>query len=81
MCVLTICHVKLTQSTAMAQKQSLLPALRNLWLLLVIYCNEYFLQHELLVVSLASPVNLDLMLNSPSISKQAQGDLRGESVY
>ena len=25
-------------------------------------------------------MNLDLMLNSPSISKQAQGDLRGESL-
>ena len=26
-------------------------------------------------------MNLDLMLNSPSTSKQAQGNLRGESVY
>ena len=38
--VLTICHVKLTQSTTMEQKRfdlwSLSPALRNLWLLLVI---------------------------------------------
>lgn len=25
-------------------------------------------------------MNLDLMLNSPSISKQAQGGLRGESL-
>ena len=37
--VLTICHVKLTQSTALEQKRfdlrSLSPALRNLWLLLV----------------------------------------------
>lgn len=30
--------------------------------------------------ALRPQVNLDLMLNSP-ISKQAQGDLRGESVY
>ena len=37
-CVLTICHVKLTQNTAMEQKRFelrlLLPTLRNLWLLL-----------------------------------------------
>ena len=36
--VLTLCHVKLTQSTLLEQKRfnlrSLLPALRNLWLLL-----------------------------------------------
>ena len=31
--------------------------------------------------ALRSQVNLDLMPNSPSISKQAQGDLRGASVY
>ena len=30
--------------------------------------------------ALSPQMNLDLMLNSPSISKQAQGDLR-ESVY
>ena len=38
--VLTICHVKLTQSTALEQKRfdlrSLSPALRNLWLLLLL---------------------------------------------
>ena len=38
--VLTVCHVKLTQNTALQQKcfhlQSLSPALPNLWLLLVI---------------------------------------------
>ena len=39
-CVLTICHAKLTRSTALEQKrfdlQSLSPALRYLWLLLVL---------------------------------------------
>ena len=38
--VLTICHAKLMQSTALEQKRfnlrSLLPALHNLWLLLVL---------------------------------------------
>ena len=40
--VFTICHVKLTQRTALEQKRfdlpSLSPALRNLWLLLVCTC-------------------------------------------
>ena len=30
--------------------------------------------------ALRPQMNLDLMLNAPSISKQAQGDLRGESL-
>ena len=42
--VLTICHVKLKQSTAQEQKRfdlrSLSPALRNLWLLLVVFIVE-----------------------------------------
>ena len=66
-CVLTICHVKLTQSTAMVQKQSLLPALCNLWLpvLLVIYCNEYYVESEMLVVSLAAVFSVVRQCSSP----------------
>ena len=65
MCVLTVCHVKLTQSTAMVQKQSLLPVLCNLWLLLVIYYNEYYLEGEMLVVSLAAVFSVVRQCSSP----------------
>ena len=46
--VLTICHMKLMQSIGLEEKHfdlwSLSPTLRNLWLLLVIYINLYFLR-------------------------------------
>ena len=48
--VLTICHVKLTQSTSLEQKRfdlrSLSPALRNLWLLLVLIVIFFFQCHR-----------------------------------
>ena len=46
--VLTICHMKLMQSIGLEEKHfdlwSLSPTLCNLWLLLVIYINLYFLR-------------------------------------
>ena len=54
--VFTICHVKHTQSTALEQKRfdlrSLSPALRSLWLLLLItlkfFCYLYSFDHDLI---------------------------------